>query len=282
VKLRREGVEECNLYVQADVQRLKQVLLNLMSNAVKYNRDKGTVEVCCATSSEGVGRITVSDTGRGIAADKMERLFEPFDRIDADKWGVEGVGLGLALSKRLAEAMGGKLQGESTLGEGSSFWVELPITEGQQLIEAQTTSPTELRTDVGSGPRGTVLYVEDNLSNAKLVQRILEQRRPGVELVEAMQGRLALDLARQHHPDLILLDLHLPDLSGAEVLRLLGRDSTTADIPVVVVSADATRSQVERLLEAGALDYVTKPIDVAALLAIVDQTVGRRTAGQFG
>jgi CheY-like chemotaxis protein len=209
-------------------------------------------------------------------------LFEPFDRIDADKWGVEGVGLGLALSKRLAEAMGGKLQGESTLGEGSSFWVELPITEGQQLIEAQTTSPTELRTDVGSGPRGTVLYVEDNLSNAKLVQRILEQRRPGVELVEAMQGRLALDLARQHHPDLILLDLHLPDLSGAEVLRLLGRDSTTADIPVVVVSADATRSQVERLREAGALDYVTKPIDVAALLAIVDQTVGRRTAGQFG
>ena len=280
VELRREGIEECDSYVRADVQRLKQVLLNLLSNAIKYNRDDGRATVSCRQSSEGLIRITVSDIGRGIAADKMHRLFEPFDRIDADKWGVEGVGLGLALSKGLTEAMGGTLQGESTLGEGSSFWVELAVAEEPQLGEAHATLPTEVGTNAGARARGTVLYVEDNLSNAKLVQRIFEQRTT-VTLLEAMQGRLALDLARQHHPDLILLDVHLPDLSGAEVLRLLRGDPRTADIPVAIVSADATRSQIDRFLEAGAQDYLTKPIDVAVLLALVDRTVGPKAGSVF-
>jgi PAS domain S-box-containing protein len=271
VELRSRDADECSFYVHADVQRFKQVLLNLLSNAIKYNRDEGAVIVSCERSSERWVRVTVSDTGRGIEPTKMERLFEPFDRLDADQWGVEGVGLGLALSKRLAEAMGGRLQGESTVGSGSSFWIELPLAKGPTTNEAEDDRRRQVDTETRQA-NATVLYIEDNVSNATLVQRILE-RRPGITLMDAIQGRLGLELARQHRPDLILLDLHLPDLPGAEVLRLLREDAATADIPVAVVSADATQGQVDRLLESGALDYLTKPIDVAALLALVDRTV---------
>ena len=202
----------------------------------------------------------------------MDRLFEPFDRLDAPGEGVEGVGLGLALSKRLVEAMGGTLGVTSAPNRGSSFWVDFPLVEGPGEGESPMPSAWEARGMSDGGPRGVVLYVEDNLSNAKLVQRIFDQR-PGIRLFEAMQGTLAIELAKQHHPDLILLDLHLPDISGEEVLQTLRQDPETVDIPVIVVSADATSTQVKRLLEAGAQNYLTKPIDVPVLLENLDTTL---------
>ena len=255
-------------HVLADRQRLKQVLLNLVSNAVKYNHEGGTVRVACEMATGDRVRISVSDTGAGIPPEQVERLFMPFERLGADRTATEGTGLGLALSKGLAEAMGGEIGVLSTVGRGSIFWVDLskaaPIADG--VPEELDVGPTQAEPD-GSM---TVLYIEDNLPNFRLVERVLA-RRPSVMLLSAMQGSLGLDLARDHRPDLILLDLHLPDIPGQEVLERLRSEPTTSDIPVVVVSADATAGQVERLMASGARAYLTKPIDVRQLLRILDE-----------
>ena len=257
-------------HVQADRQRLKQVLLNLLSNAVKYNRKGGAVTLSYDETPTGRLRISVTDTGPGIAPEKMERLFTPFERLDVDQTGVEGSGLGLALSKRLAEAMGGTLGVESSVGRGSTFWVEMPLVEdwvrqldGSEAVPALTVVDASRRAHV-------VLYVEDNLSNLKLVERLVAQR-PGVRIVPAMQGRLGLDLAREHLPHLILLDLHLPDMPGEEFLLRLRAMPETREIPVVVISADATPGQTDRLLASGARGYLTKPLEVKKFLALLDE-----------
>jgi signal transduction histidine kinase/ActR/RegA family two-component response regulator len=255
-------------YVKADRQRLQQVLLNLLSNAIKYNRDGGRVRVSCDETAAGSVRIAVSDTGAGITPELLGRLFTPFERLGADQGGIEGTGLGLALSKRLVEAMGGTLTVMSTPGEGSTFTVELPSAVG----------PTVPLTGVDAGAgedhpattHGTVLYIEDNVSNLRLLERVMS-RRPGVTLLSAMQGTRGIELAQDHGPQLILLDLHLPDLPGAEVLRRLRDDPRTRAIPVVILSADATPGQITRLVAQGARSYLTKPLDVTALLALVDE-----------
>ena len=261
--------EDC--HVLADRQRLQQVLLNLLSNAVKYNRARGAVTVSCEERGSDRLRILVTDTGQGISPGKLERLFIPFDRLGAEGTGIEGTGLGLALSKHLVEVMGGVLDVTSQVGIGSTFAVELPRTAApvdvRKPVEASPTLPTAARQ-----ARVTVLYIEDNLSNLRLIEQVLS-RRPNATLLSAMQGRLGLDLAREHRPDLILLDLHLPDLSGEDVLRQLLAEPRTRDIPVVVLSADATPGQVERLLAVGAQAYLTKPLDVPKFLALVDQRV---------
>ena len=256
--------------VRADLQRLKQVLLNLLSNAIKYNRDGGTVAVGCSDATGGMVRVSVTDTGPGIAPERMHRLFAPFDRLDADQSGKAGTGLGLTLSKGLVEAMGGTMGADSTLGGGSTFWFELP---GVQRVAGLVEEPLPpVRGGEGrSAATGTVLYVEDNPANFRLVERVL-QLRPGVRLLSAMQGRLGLALAREHRPDVIFLDLHLPDIPGAEVLREL-KAGPTKDIPVVVLSADASPHQIERLLAAGASRYLVKPIQVTELLHILDETL---------
>jgi PAS domain S-box-containing protein len=254
-------------YVLADYQKLKQVLLNLLSNAVKYNRLKGKVLLAC---EEGAGdrlRLTVSDTGGGIPPEKLERLFIPFDRLGAEQTGVEGSGLGLALSKSLVELMGGTLHVTSVVGQGSCFSIELARVHGG--VEPLADTVVDMPLPSASAHARTVLYIEDNLDNLRLVQRILALR-PGVQLLTAMQGSLGMELARQHRPDLILLDVHLPDLNGSVVLRGLKETGETQRIPVVVVSADATVRQIERLRDAGATDYLTKPIDVARFLGIID------------
>jgi PAS domain S-box-containing protein len=257
----------CPDYVFADRQRLKQVLLNLISNAVKYNRRGGTVALGCE-HGEGTVRIRVSDTGAGIPADRLAKLFTPFERLGAEQTGIEGTGIGLALSQRLAEAMGGELGVESTVGSGSTFWLELPTAEGPvERYERLTPPPMPAAPAVGD--QRCVLHIEDNLANLRLVERILAQRS-GLRVVAAMQGRLGLELAREHRPVLVLLDLHLPDMGGDLVLQRLRDDPATASIPVVVVSADATPRQAQRLLNAGAIAYLTKPIDVGALLRQVD------------
>ena len=255
-------------HVQADRQRLKQVLLNLLSNAVKYNRKGGAVTLSYDETPTGRLRISVTDTGPGIAPEKMERLFTPFERLDVDQTGVEGSGLGLALSKRLAEAMGGTLGVESSVGRGSTFWVEMPLVEDWvRQLDGSDAVPALVD---ASRRAHVVLYVEDNLSNLKLVERLVAQR-PGVRIVPAMQGRLGLDLAREHLPHLILLDLHLPDMPGEEFLLRLRAMPETREIPVVVISADATPGQTDRLLASGARGYLTKPLEVKKFLALLDE-----------
>ena len=264
-----------DVHVQADRQRLKQILLNLVSNAIKYNRLGGSVDVSCGVTEDGSFRITVADTGTGIRPDMLDRLFVPFERLGAERTDVEGTGVGLALSLRLAEAMAGSIEVDSTYGEGSCFSIVLPLTVSQlDRVGAEVTGMDV----VGSAPakpahRHTVLYIEDNVSNVRLVERIVEQRGD-IEVVPAMQGRLGLALAREHLPALILLDLHLPDINGDEVLRELRADPVTANIPVVVVSADATARHVDRLLAAGATAYLTKPLEVSEFRDVLAATIG--------
>ena len=273
---RRIGIERqpssgAEPHVWADRQRLKQVLLNLVSNAVKYNNDGGTVTIGWQRVAGDRLRIHVDDTGPGLAPDQLGRLFTPFERLGAEHTGVEGTGIGLALSKRLVEQMGGEIGVESEDGKGSRFWVDLDVVEGPIERFERTSAEVE------APPRGTprqvsILYLEDNLSNLRLVERILA-RRPEIRLESAMQGRRGLELATRMRPDLILLDLHLPDIPGAAVLRELRAVPETRSIPVVVLTADATESQVDRLLAAGASGYLKKPIDVQGFLAVLDKVL---------
>ncbi len=257
-------------YVLADRQRLKQVLLNFLSNAVKYNRTGGTVTLTCEELSTERLRIKVRDTGGGIPKDKQSRLFIPFERLGVERTGVDGTGIGLALSKRLVELMDGEIGVESEVGRGSTFWVEFPLVEGPVERYERLLGDLPAPAASGVGHARTVLYIEDNLANLELIQRILAPR-PGIKLLSAMQGRLGLDLARQHHPDLILLDLHLPDITGDEILRRLHENLETSRIPVVVISADATQGQGERLMALGAWAYLAKPLDVKKLAVLLDE-----------
>ena len=265
-------------HIQADRQRLQQILLNLLSNGVKYNRKGGTVAVSCEEIPEGRLRIKVTDTGPGIPSDRLERLFAPFERLGRGQVGAEGTGLGLALSKHLAEAMGGAVGVESTVGLGSTFWVEFPLAEApvERLVRLEALPAPAER--AASSRTRVVLYIEDNLSNLKLIEHLLS-RGPKVRLLPAMQGRLGLDLAREHRPELILLDLHLPDMPGDEVLRQLRAAPETRHIPVIIISADATSGQIDRLLAAGARAYLTKPLDIQKLLVLLDETLRARAPG---
>jgi len=258
-------------YVLADRQRLKQVLLNLLSNAVKYTAVKGCVTVSFAESGEDLTRISVRDTGAGIAVGKLARLFTPFDRLGAEQSAVEGTGLGLALCQRLVHAMNGSIGVNSTLGHGSTFWLDLPHAISPLETLSITRSPSASQQPLAEESR-RILYIEDNFSNVTLVDQMLAER-PALELMSAMQGRVGLELARQHSPDLILLDLHLPDMPGWQVLAQLKADQLTREIPVVVISADATSPQIKRLLSAGARAYLTKPIDIVEFFRMIDEAL---------
>jgi CheY-like chemotaxis protein len=247
------------------------VLLNLLSNAVKYNRPDGTVRVDCQPTTDDWLSINVTDTGVGISADRFPMLFTAFDRLGAEQGPEEGAGIGLALSKRLAEAMGGQLEASSKAGRGSTFTLLLPRVEAP-LTRYERMNPEVSPRAGDSAAQHVVLHIEDNLANLTLVEKILEQR-PEIGVVAAMQGRLGLSIATAHHPDVVLLDLHLPDMPGERVLESLRADPATATIPVIIVSADATHGQVQRLLDAGAVAYLTKPIDSRALLRLIDNEI---------
>ena len=267
--------DQIDYFVLADRQRFKQVLLNLLTNGVKYTPSGGAVTISCTSIDQNMVRLEVRDTGIGIASEKLSRVFTPFDRLGAEQSTIEGTGLGLALSQRLVQAMHGSIGVESKPGEGSTFWVQLSQTKSP----FETIAPAGLA-DLRSGrltalKKTTILYIEDNHSNLTLVEQIVREE-PEIELLTAMQGQLGLDLARQHKPDLILLDLHLPDLPGWEVLAQLQADETTRHIPTIVLSADATPGQIKRLRDAGALDYLTKPIDVAQFCQLLEKTAARK------
>ncbi len=253
-------------HVQADRHRLKQVLLNLLSNAIKYNHRGGHVDISFQLVEGRLVRTLIADSGIGIQPEQLARLFEPFERLGAELTDVEGTGLGLTLSRGLIHAMGGTIEVDSEPGAGSTFMIELTAAEPPGGVHQRGERDRELASLARSdGQRSRILYVEDNLSNLALVERIL-QRYPGVELIAAMQGMLGLELAREHRPDLVVLDLHLPDIPGTDVLKRLKAEHVTREIPVIVLTADATKTHAERVRQLGASDFLTKPIDVARFL----------------
>ena len=212
-----------------------------------------------------------------MSAEQLAKLFTPFERCGAERGDVEGSGIGLALSRRLIEAMSGRIEVESTVRHGSTFSIELPSAPASaHRLHVGSGRPEIVHRETGDAPkaRRTVLQIEDNMANQHVILRLLD-RRPEVRLLSAMQGQIGLELAREHLPDLILLDLHLPDLPGAEVLARLRANPLTREIPVVVVSADATRNQIERLLGMGALEYLTKPFELPKLLQTLDRVLER-------
>jgi CheY-like chemotaxis protein/two-component sensor histidine kinase len=264
-------------YVHADRQRLAQVLLNLLSNAIKYNRPGGSVRLTCewAHPAEGVEprcSIRVEDEGRGIPADRVDQLFTPFSRLGAEQTDVEGTGLGLALSLRLAEAMGGGLELERTGSDGSVF--RLDLLQAASPLRNADERPRRRGDETDVSSSAVILYVEDNLANLSLVETFLASH-PSWRVIPALKGLVGVELAREHRPDLVLLDLHLPDVPGEEVLRRLRADARTADIPVLVISADATRESPARLLAAGADAYLTKPLDLDEFLTTLTRQLRR-------
>jgi signal transduction histidine kinase/CHASE3 domain sensor protein len=264
------------VHVAADHQRLKQVLINLLSNGIKYNRVGGTVTIAWVRDQPDQVTLKVRDTGAGIEPGKLNDLFTPFERLGAEQTRVEGTGLGLALSHRLVQAMGGNLTLESTGPDGSTFTAQLPAAERP---DGQAATPTDrIESHDEALPRLgdlRVLYVEDNLANLHLVEELL--RRAGAPVpLSAVQGRLGLELALVHQPDLILLDRHLPDMPGEEVLDRLRADPRTAGIPVIVISADAMPGRSAALRDAGAVAFLTKPIDVEAFWGALSAALGER------
>jgi PAS domain S-box-containing protein len=282
-ELSEEIPPEADRYVLADRQRLTQVLLNLVTNAIKYNRAGGGVRFLCRVD-EGTPRgvrvvIGVWDNGPGIATERLGELFTPFARLGAEGSGIEGTGLGLSLSKRLVEAMGGEIRVDTVPDVGSTFWVELPLASSpMESLPDGAPSSGALAKEFAIRRPARILYIEDNLANLDLIESIFASF-PGVRLVPALQGRLGLELAREHRPDLILLDLHLPDLSGEVVLRSLRDEPQTSSIPVVVISADATPGQIPRLRAAGVQEYLTKPIDVQRFLETVQNLLSDPAGG---
>ena len=261
--------------VQADSQRLKQILLNLLSNAIKYNHPKGQVELTCERAAVGgYLRLMVRDTGPGIQAEDLPKLFLPFERLGVNQSEVEGTGIGLAISKRLAEAMGGTISVQSVESQGSTFSLELPVST-EHVAPAEAPRQQNLASTLeaeGGAAVCTVLHIEDNPSNLKLVSEVLTLR-PQIKLISTLQGRSGLEMARQHRPDLILLDVHLPDMPGDVLLQELKADAHTCNIPVVIISADATQRRVQQLLNLGAETYLTKPLEVPTFLHTVDHAL---------
>ncbi len=257
------------LYVMADNQRLKQVVLNLLSNSIKYNREGGTVTIRYERRPVGIVRLSVQDTGQGIQREELHKLFSPFERLSADQSEIEGTGLGLVLSKQLIHEMGGVIGVESQAGKGSTFWVELVETESPIAKAREKVTGARIRLEPIMDVL-TILYIEDNLSNMQLVTQIIT-RLSESKLIPAMKGRLGIELARQHHPDLIILDLHLPDMPGTQVLLELKANADTANIPVIMLSADANPKQIQRLIGMGARNYMTKPLDVLGFIRLIQE-----------
>jgi PAS domain S-box-containing protein len=248
---------------------LTKVVKNVVSNAINYNRPGGTVQLRISRT-ENTLQLDVTDTGRGVPPEHLDRLFHPFERLDAAQVGVDGSGLGLTVARTLAEAMNGAIRVHSEPGVGSTFTIEIPAARDELTPTLGPDQPTG--STLTSTTKSTVLYIEDNASNLLLVSGILELR-PQVELLTATEARLGLELARQHQPRLILLDLNLPDMSGEHALAELRKDDRTSHIPVVMLSGDSTPSNITNLISAGAAEYLTKPISVPELLSIVDESL---------
>jgi len=265
-------------FVKADRTRLKQVLINLLSNAIKYNRAGGSVRVSYAVSRPGRLRVSIEDTGHGLSAEQLAQLFQPFNRLGQEAHAEEGTGIGLVVSKRLVELMGGAIGASSTVGQGSLFWIELgtalpPESSARALDPERGSSPAASSTQ----SRATLLYVEDNPANLMLVQDLIA-RRPDIRLLTATDGHLGVEMARASRPDVVLMDINLPGLSGIQALRLLAEDPVTALIPVVALSANAMPRDIEKGLAAGFFRYLTKPIRLNEFMDAMDHALATSKA----
>jgi len=280
---------EVPCYVVADRTRLKQILLNLLSNGIKYNREQGLLEVSCTSGVPGTIRIEIRDTGAGLAPDMLEQLFQPFNRLGQEASGEEGTGIGLVVAKKLIEMMGGSIGVKSTLGVGTVFWFELKVGV-QPKIEyphADDDIPA-LAIVVGGAAVRTLLYVEDNPANLSLVERLIA-RRPELRLLTALTGRQGIEMANLHQPEVVLMDINLPDINGVEALHAMRNDPATAHIPVIAISANAMPHDISRGLQAGFFDYLTKPIKVREFtetlnkaLSFAGRDMGRMKRGESG
>jgi PAS domain S-box-containing protein len=267
-------------FVSADRTRVKQILINLLSNAIKYNHAGGAVIMECAATSPQRIRISVKDTGPGLSPEQIAQLFQPFNRLGQENSGEEGTGIGLVMTKRLVELMGGVIGVESIVGKGSVFWVEL-LRAAEPQLPAGAIEPVALRPkDEPDAALRTLLYVEDNPANLKLVEQLIA-RRPGMRLLSARDATLGIELARDHRPDAILMDINLPGISGIRALQLLREDPLTRHIPVVAISANAMPHDIRRGLDAGFVRYLTKPIRIEAFMEALDLALelSRKTAG---
>ena len=253
-------------FVKADRTRLKQIIINLLSNAIKYNKERGTVIVSCAESDPAHIRISVADTGEGLPPEKLAQLFQPFNRLGQEAGSVAGTGIGLVVTKRLAELMEGVLGVESTVGVGSVFWCDLMSATAPQFVIESDKAEAVARPQVPhDAPLRSLLYVEDNPANLKLVEQIIA-RHPDIRLQTAVNGTLGIEIARASLPKVILMDINLPGISGVEALKILRSDPATAHIPVVALSANAMPRDIATGLEAGFFHYLTKPIKVTELM----------------
>lgn len=257
-------------FVKADRTRVKQVLINLLFNAIKYNRVGGAVAVECTPSPPDSLRISVRDTGAGLAPEQLAQLFQPFNRLGRDAGAEEGTGIGLVVTKRLVELMGGVIGVDSSVGVGSEFWFELGLTSAPHLAAHDAEDAVRLPQQLAGGaPPRTLLYVEDNPANLELVEQIIA-RRPDLRLLSAADGDLGIEFARAYLPEVILMDINLPGLSGVEAMKILRADPLTAHIPIIALSANALARDIEKALAAGFFNYLTKPIKVNAFLDALD------------
>jgi CheY-like chemotaxis protein len=253
--------------------RLKQIVINLLSNAIKYNKEQGTVEVHCTATSPKRIRISVTDTGEGLSPEKLAQLFQPFNRLGQEAGGVAGTGIGLVVTKRLAELMEGVLGVESTVGVGSVFWCELLSAAAPKLAVKSAEAEISVKAELPHGARlRTLLYVEDNPANLELVEQIIA-RHSNIQLLTAVDGRSGIEIAGASQPDVILMDINLPGINGFEALKILRSDPVTAHIPLVALSANAMPRDIEKGLEAGFYRYITKPIKVKELLDTVNEAL---------
>jgi signal transduction histidine kinase/CheY-like chemotaxis protein len=255
-------------YVKADRTRLKQVLINLLFNAIKYNQPSGHVSVECAEPSPGTLRISVRDTGAGLTPEQVSQLFQPFNRLGQEGGKEEGTGIGLVVTQRLVELMGGEIGVDSTQGVGSVFWVEMALATAPGLALEISAEPPPAPS-VDGQPMQTVLYVEDNPANLELVEQIIA-RRSNLRLLGAADASLGIEFARVYKPSVILMDINLPGISGTEAMKVLRGDPATAHIPIIALSANAVPRDIQRGLEAGFFNYITKPIKVSQLMDAID------------
>jgi len=257
-------------FINADRTRIKQVLINLLFNAVKYNRPQGQVAVECALVAPNSIRICVRDTGIGLAPEQLAQLFQPFNRLGKEAGAEEGTGIGLVVTKRLVELMGGKIGATSTVGEGSVFWIEFELAAPPQLLALEPGHVSAARLPAADGAaQRTLLYVEDNPANLELVEQLVA-RRPDLRLLSAADGALGIEYARACLPEVILMDINLPGLSGIEAMKILRADPTTAHIPIIALSANAVPRDIQKGLEAGFFNYITKPIVVGQFMEAMD------------
>lgn len=265
-----------DLYVRADRVRLKQILLNLLSNAVKYNDDHGQVWVECGLQSETTLRVSVKDNGLGVPESKQSELFQPFNRLGQEGGGIEGTGVGLSITKTLIELMGGEIGYQPNIPKGSCFFVELHI-DSCHPFEADFDQALLLDSNQKDQLSKTILYIEDNPANLKLVSHVLA-KRDHTNLITAHEPQLGIELAKANKPDLILLDINMPGMSGYEVLEVFKKDSDVSKVPVVAITANAMSHDIRRGKRAGFDDYLTKPLDVENFLKVVERYLTKTEA----